>query len=267
MAIGSIDTQGHSREVVVADNLAFLADSSNGLRVIDVSNPYSLTELGFYDDSEAAMGVAVLSSDHVLVANGFSGLRVIDVTNPANPFSASQFSAMGFAQSVDAIGNIAYVVDKNEGLRIIDVSNPLAPSQLGFHPLPNEAWDVEVSGQLAYVTVSWYGLMVIDVSNPVDPVERGYYMAGHEAVAQSGNLAFVSDQSRWVDVIDVEEPGAPIRIARIPAAGDSRGITIAGCATAIAEFWAGVSIVQPCGALFCDQFESGSTSGWSNSVP
>jgi len=46
ITVGSLDTPSHAYGVAVADNIAYVADASAGLRVIDVSNPASPVELG-----------------------------------------------------------------------------------------------------------------------------------------------------------------------------------------------------------------------------
>ncbi len=70
--------------VVVAGNRAYVADRTNGLRIIDVSNQSSPTQVGFYSPLGYAEGVAV-SGNCAYVAAGSYGLRIVDISNPAKP--------------------------------------------------------------------------------------------------------------------------------------------------------------------------------------
>ena len=53
-----------------------MADESSGLRIIDIADPASPVEVGFYDTPGDARGV-VVSGSYAYVADADSGLRVI----------------------------------------------------------------------------------------------------------------------------------------------------------------------------------------------
>jgi hypothetical protein len=76
--------RGMPNDVAVSGSYAYVADNWAGLRVIDVSNPSSPREVGFYDTPGYAYGVAV-SGTYAYVADVWEGLRVIDVSNPSSP--------------------------------------------------------------------------------------------------------------------------------------------------------------------------------------
>jgi hypothetical protein len=63
--------------VAVAGSYAYVADYNCGLRVIDVSNPESPQEVGYYDTPGDAWRVSVMGR-LVYVADGDHGLQVIE---------------------------------------------------------------------------------------------------------------------------------------------------------------------------------------------
>jgi len=63
----------------VVDSLAYLADGSGGLRIINVSNPTNPVEVGFYDTGSSAHGVYVFNG-LAYVADGRDGLYIIRYT-------------------------------------------------------------------------------------------------------------------------------------------------------------------------------------------
>jgi len=91
-----------------------------GLRVVDVSNPASPTEIGFYDTPGWARGVAV-SGSTAYVAD-YDGLRVVDVADPATPVGRGIYVTPGNANGVAVAGNTAYVADGAGGLFILRIT-------------------------------------------------------------------------------------------------------------------------------------------------
>ena len=75
----SFHTAGYTRDVQVVGNRAYVADDEKGMRVLDVSNPASITELGTFDTPGNAQGAVHVMGNLVYVADGNSGLRVYDV--------------------------------------------------------------------------------------------------------------------------------------------------------------------------------------------
>ena len=62
--------------MAVSGSFAYVVDDTAGLRVIDVSNPISPTEIGFYDTPGWAYGVAV-SGNLAYVADDDGGLLIL----------------------------------------------------------------------------------------------------------------------------------------------------------------------------------------------
>jgi hypothetical protein len=65
-----------------------------GLRIINISNPSSPTEVGSCDTPEEAWDVAV-SGSYAYVADGLSGLRIINISNPSNPTEVGFYDTPG----------------------------------------------------------------------------------------------------------------------------------------------------------------------------
>ena len=107
--------------ILVSGTYAYVADGGDGLRIIDVSDPASPVEAGFYDTGDWVEGVAV-SGAYAYVADLDDGLRVIDVSDPASPVGVGGYDTGGRAVGVVVSGTYAYVADGDDGLRIIDVS-------------------------------------------------------------------------------------------------------------------------------------------------
>jgi hypothetical protein len=78
--IGFYDTGGCAWGVYVQDTIAYVADGSDGLRLINVSDPINPTEIGSYDTGDYAYGLYVKYTI-AYVADGSDGLRLINVSS------------------------------------------------------------------------------------------------------------------------------------------------------------------------------------------
>jgi len=71
--------------VLVDGDRAYVTDQTEGVKIIDVSNPTAPVEVGHFDEStEWGYGCAVHDSI-MIVPHGFEGFSVVDVSNPACP--------------------------------------------------------------------------------------------------------------------------------------------------------------------------------------
>ena len=243
--IGSVDTPGSAYRIAVSGTLAYVADVSSGLQVIDISNPASPTILGSVDTPGNALGIAV-SGTVAYVADDSSGLQLIDVSNPSSPAIIGSVDTPGQASGVAVSGTLAYVGDWESGLQVIDVSNPAFPSILGSVDTPGQAWGVAVSGALAYLADYEGGFTAIDVSNPsspklLDSVSTPFYPVG---VVLSGTLAYVTDEA-VLQVIDISNPNHLSLLGSVSIPGATLwSVALSGTLAYVAAGEGGVQVID-----------------------
>ena len=231
--------------MVVAGDYAYVADGSEGLWVVNVSNPAGPVAVGRRDTPGIAYDVAVVGS-YAYVADGSRGLRVVDVSNPIMPTEVSFCDTPGYAYDVAIVGNIAYVADYSAGLRLVDVSDPAAPHQVGSCDTPGNAHGVAIAGNIAYVADYSAGLRLVDVSDPAGPHEVGFCDTPGTArgVAVAGSYAYVADGSRGLWLVDVSDPAAPPEVGFYDTPGYAYGVAIAGNIAYVADYSAGLRLVD-----------------------
>ena len=210
-----LSTFGSSSDVVLSGNYAYVAAGSDGLQILNVSNPSAPSLVGSCDTSGTARAVDVVGN-YAYVADDLSGLQIIDISNPADPLRVGGYDTSGNARGLDVAGGYAYVADVGGGLQIIDVHNPANPVLLGHYSVPNCRFaDVAVSGNHAYVSDGYLGLFqVIDISVPANPtlIGTGYVTANSRPgrICMSGNYAYVAAGYRGgVMVYDISSPTDP----------------------------------------------------------
>jgi len=120
--IGQYNSPGVAKDVAVDGVYAFLADGTQGLRVVRVSTPTLPTSYGsliFSGDAQAISLQLYLGNMYAYVAAGTSGVWIFNVTNPASPVALKYYDTPGNANDVAVVGNIVYVADGTGGLLIL----------------------------------------------------------------------------------------------------------------------------------------------------
>ena len=210
-------------------NLAFLADGSSGLQLLDATVPTNVVSINRYSTSGPAMDVQLQTNRlygtnlvYAAVAEGLYGLEGVNVTtldrlNQLWPYINSTNPA-SFAGAVQLTTNhLAYVAASAAGVQVFDVSNPTNINQNAWtNTLVAEypsgfALKLQVVGTNTYVAAREAGLQVLDITFPT----RAVYLASFGAsgyslnVTVSSNLAYLADGYGGLRVLDVSRPSLP----------------------------------------------------------
>ncbi|NQT34410.1 choice-of-anchor D domain-containing protein, partial [bacterium] len=209
--VGWIDTPGDAQHVCVADDYAYIADMTGGLRIIDVSDPENPDEVGVYNPggNTRFMGVFVSGNTAYLCCVN-TGFHVVDVSDPERPRLLGSANCPSFAREVKVVGNYAYVPTDSHGLLIYDVSDPEHPQEVGRCATQNGAWGIHVEGNYAYIANCDNGLYIVDISDPENPDVVGSCATRDRTMGifVRGDYAFMADRNGFC-VIDVADPENP----------------------------------------------------------
>jgi len=234
---GVADPPNGLADVAVQGGYTYAVDPFEGLRVFDISTPWTPVWVGSCPISEDGAALAVAGS-YAYVLSPYA-LDVIDISDPTAPFVVSS-SAHSYADDIVARDGYAYVTTWNgaqAGLEVVDVSDPYAPFVVGFCPTEPLAHAVAVAGNYAYVTVDLVsldrGLAVINIADPTAPFlvgmcnTDGLFLA---CVAVLDGFAYMTDADadHGLLVIDVQDPAAPEQVGGYHNVGRAYGVTVAG---------------------------------------
>ncbi len=204
----SVNTPGNATSILVDGGVAYVADGSSGVQVVDVSNPNDISIIGSYDTPGNALKLA-LQGDTLFVADYNGGVQVLDVSDPANPTSLTSVSPANVSD-VALYGSVL-VVGASDGIYTYQYGSFTDLSVVGSYS-NYDAWDVRVRGDVAYVAAGSDGLVTLNVSNPAAPVLLDQYTTGsgdfYRKLDVQGHLAFVNNYSSSGDIMifDVSDP-------------------------------------------------------------
>jgi len=178
--------------------------SENGLRIVNVTNPNTIYETGFYGfDIEGDSVSIAYSSSRVYITDDY-GLHIFNVSNPDNPVPEGLKSSIGKNRTVAVSENYLFMGDVS-GLEIIDISNHSAPVTLYEMSTSDPITDITLDGQYCYLVLQDKGVQILDVSSPGAPVVIDSLDTGLESslIKISGRHGYVGKGNQGFAFLDL----------------------------------------------------------------
>jgi len=188
-------------------NYLYVSTEKGGVRIIDISDPYSPTEVGSIDTPSSSD--VLISGTRAYIGTQY-GVYIYDLTNPTSPVLLGSYTNSGSASELELVGNLLYVASGMTAVYILDVSNPSSISKLDSYAVQQSAMDILVSGNYAFVADAGAGLKVLDISDPNNITFAGYYYTSCSAsyLFQVDTLLYVSEGC-GLEVFDISDPTDP----------------------------------------------------------
>lgn len=201
------------------DNLIFLPMDNPEwihLRVLDISDPENITEVGGLQDIPTDWEQLYVYGDYVFWTTTYSGVRVVDISDPSDPTIISSMATSGPCYDVMIQDTFAYVV--NNDLYILDISDPLNPKETGSFRTPfyEDGSAVFAFGDKAYMS-GHEGLRIIDVTDKTNPNELSSIL-NRKGDLPGGGLSASPQYVYWLSkdagfvIVDITSPGDPFVI-------------------------------------------------------
>jgi hypothetical protein len=255
---GELVTPGVVSGLSYNDNLLYIADGGEGLRVVSVENLSSPVELGSYDTPLYALAVTVQDTLAFLLDVAFlfdvSGpvLRLISIADPSNMYEVGHYDIPGeFAWNVAVKDTLAFLAANLEGLRIVSFSNPALPVEIGHLPTPYGTMDVAVSGTVAYLAEADGGLRTVSIADPRQPRLLGSSPPPpwdlDLIVDIKGSYAYVAGAGllqNYMRVVWIADPRTPLQWGIIDTLQFPVDITVDDDRAFVADSWKGLWVIS-----------------------
>lgn len=191
-------------EVVVAGARAYVAGFTEGLKVVDISNPRSPVLLGQLGLSGSAMGLAV-RGNLAYVSIRHHGLAVVDVGNAASPSLVGYADFGDECRGVALVGDYAFVAATLGGVWSVDVKDSRAPVVVDNIYVAGYPTDIGTIGTTLIVTNR--DLALIDAADPTQLRSLGDHITPGSSIGlcTRGNEVLVAD-GRYVGIYDLGGP-------------------------------------------------------------
>lgn len=151
----------HILGIQVFDNIAYLAEASVGLDIVNVINPITPGWIKSFHTSDIACDVKV-SGHYVYLADALNGIMIIDVTDPFNPEFVSSMKTSGATYvGLSYNSSFLYSADANYGVETFNVATPTSPLEIGNYITSDIAQRVFYQNGYIYVAASSQGLLIL----------------------------------------------------------------------------------------------------------
>ena len=148
----------NARGMAISDTLLFLCYDAGGLRVLNISDPQHLSEIGRYLNpgvigKQQAYNTVTLSTNAAFVGIDYCGMEVLDISNPRNilqkgwwnPWQCQLATSMwngspGHVNQVvqDSASGLLFLSSGASQVCILDVSVPALPRKIGGYGSPGD---------------------------------------------------------------------------------------------------------------------------------
>jgi hypothetical protein len=145
---------------------------------------------------------------------GDSGLYTIEVDD-GQMKRLSRFFDEGSYRNIEIQGDRAYIAESERGLIILDISEDRPRFVFSGEELHGQG--LHLAGGLLYLAAGEDGLIIYSLADPDAPQEIGRYKDLEDAwdVAVDGYLAYVADEPRGLEILDVSSPTQPKQLGFI----------------------------------------------------
>ena len=168
LSISSIDRK---------DNYIYLAALSDGIMIIDISDPDNPEHILNCDISGFIKNLTI--KDDYLYFVSIGGLCVYDISIPLYPIEVGYWDSNNRAEAFALHGDYVYLVDYDGGLKVLDVSDPTNPtlintlilnysSKLTIQPIIRD-------NKLIVSDKEWNEIFVYDLTDPAHPLFQSSY--------------------------------------------------------------------------------------------
>ncbi len=178
-----IEWGGPAYSIAVADNFAFVAERSEGIERLDVSNPREIVEIGqYYDEDGNASYYDLKTKDSLLyAASGQNGMSIFNISDVENDFTLL-YEMVGFSHVstfetsfIRIVDDMVYLDRNKRGFSIIDVSDITNPIILANVTMDTISESIAIADSYAYVVGYSTGIAVYNVSDGSNPILEAQY--------------------------------------------------------------------------------------------
>lgn len=179
-------TKGHiiQKDIFNEQHYVYVAGTTTteGVHIIDVSNPAQPIEAGLYDPGYYIHDCHV--SGNTLFASAFyeGTIDIVDISDKSNPQLVTRIDVPDgnvHSSSLTTDGKYLFVAPEQDGLpaRIFDIEDPFEPEEVARYtanPL-SLVHNPYILGDFAFISHNTEGLRIVDLVDPTTPVEVGHF--------------------------------------------------------------------------------------------
>ncbi|MGM0424633.1 MAG: LVIVD repeat-containing protein [Thermodesulfobacteriota bacterium] len=190
-------TPGSVKDMAYTQGYAYLADSEQGLLVIDVRDPLACKQVSSYGKLQDQVKQISAWGNLLLVDLARSGLSVMDISDPARPRMIVALEDPILIKDLLLAQGYAYIVGSNGSLHVFDLQDPAQPFRTALLPLQTSPLQLGIAQDRLYLTTRQGRMHILDISSPDSPREIASIKIGKcNVAALAGDYIYLVDQEK-----------------------------------------------------------------------
>jgi len=201
--------------------MAYVLVDDLGFRVIDISNPNDIEQVGTYQTSVDAYTNMDISGTNAFITDNCNGLRILDISNASNPalIKTVSFPSPSCAVGVAICNNYAYVENGWGDARyvsVVDVSDPANANIINSHSVSITTRRENMECKNAVVYTGYDSMLeIVDFSSPMSPVQLANVSSDTvDGVIMSSdpNVLVFGTWEEGIKILDISDNSIPVII-------------------------------------------------------
>lgn len=214
--VGSVDTDGETRDVDAFNDLVVVADTEEGVMIFNIFNGMIPLVVGQINTPGTAEAVSI-GGDTVAVADGEAGLAIVNVADPPNIRLVHQIALGGFVRSVVTDGQMVFAGLDNGSVVAVDLVSGLEVDRIRLPDTARAVEDLRIYGTELYalqetrLSVLRFSEAEISLLGQADSPGGRNNANDRMRLFVGGDVAYVVHR-RGYNTIDVSDPAQPAPI-------------------------------------------------------
>lgn len=195
-------TATSAKRLAIAGNTLFVADSVDGLLLVDISDPSSPQILATHSPAAPINAIAA-AGDIVWLVDADAQMIGLDVSDPQAIHQKSSLSLPSIGREVVLSGSNAYIGSAADGVLTVNIANPSAPVLLSSWDTPGTPLGLFVQDDFLFIADSSGGLQIANIATPTNFLSAGdLNLAGAALdVFANGNVLYLAADDRGLSLI------------------------------------------------------------------
>ncbi len=199
-----------TNEIIISNEIVYVADGANGLIIMNISNTNERTLLGKFETEGTAENILVSNNTIYLTVDNF--LFLINSSDLSQPEEITHYNVSGNINDIAIIDEIVYLIDNKNGLTILDTSDNMTSVISEFKVDNSTFQSVIIENDVAYITTKNQGFIILNVSQPnaVQMLGRCDLIGSLNSIYINGTVAFISAEDQGfhlVNITNLNDPG------------------------------------------------------------
>jgi len=205
--IGVLKSNGHTLDVAIQDNIAYIADALGDFRIADIDNPSKPYEITTIKSNPMAVGVIISEDQKAYVSSYYGGVNIFDISNPGHPILLSNpKNSQGRIIRSALINLNKLCLASEKGMKIIDVTDPYSTQDVGMYSINSQTVSVIVRDSLAVLSIRDKGFDLINIEDPYSPTQIKHMDIPAMGTILLENRLFVVNENAQLLIFDLIYP-------------------------------------------------------------